>query len=55
MYGLFGEAYTESFARDYALGELGSRTVQQALSAGYDAKDVWRAVCEEMNVPAAER
>ncbi len=55
MNELFGEAYAESFARDYVLEELGSRTVQGALAAGYDAKTVWRAVCEEMNVPAAER
>lgn len=55
MYRLFGEAYAESFAQDFVLAELGSRTVRQALAAGYDAKDVWRAVCEEMKVPLSER
>lgn len=55
MYALFGEAYAESFAHDYVLEQLGSRTVEQALGAGYDAKEVWRAVCEEMNVPPSQR
>ena len=55
MYRNFGEAYAESFAQDYALAELGSRTVQQALLSGFDAKDVWRAVCDEMKLPASER
>lgn len=55
MYAFFGEAYAESFARDYVLEELDSRTVEQALAGGYDAKQVWRAVCEEMNVPASQR
>lgn len=55
MYRVFGETYAESFARDYVLDELGSRTVQRALADGYDAKDVWRAVCAEMNIPVSER
>lgn len=55
MYQHFGETYAESFARDYALDELGSRTVLHALAEGYDAKDVWRAVCDEMGIPASER
>lgn len=55
MYDHFGEMYAESFARDYVLDELSSRTVQRALADGYDAKDVWRAVCDEMGIPASER
>lgn len=55
MYRNFGETYAESFARDYVLTELGSRTVQGALADGYDAKTVWRAVCAEMNLSATER
>ena len=45
----------ESFAADHVLGELGQRTVEQALQAGMPAKDVWRAVCREMDVPARLR
>lgn len=55
MYDNFGEMYAESFARDYAIAELGSRTVQQALAEGYDAKEVWRSVCDAMNLPASQR
>jgi Protein of unknown function (DUF3046) len=51
----FGEPYADSFARDHVMSELGGRTVREALEAGWDAKDVWRAVCEAMDVPAARR
>lgn len=51
----FGETYADSFARDHVIAELGGRTVTQALDAGYDAKDVWRAVCVAMDVPSTLR
>ena len=55
MGAVFGEAYAESVARDYVLVQLGGRTVMQALDAGEDTKLVWRAVCEALEVPAAQR
>jgi hypothetical protein len=51
----FGPAYADSFARDHVMTELGGRTVVQALDAGWEAKDVWRAVCTAMGVPASHR
>jgi Protein of unknown function (DUF3046) len=51
----FGAAYVDSYARDQVLRELGGRTVLEALEQGEDAKDVWRAVCEAVDVPANER
>jgi hypothetical protein len=51
----FGEGYAESVAHDHVLKELGGRTVDQALESGQDAKRVWRAVCEEFEVPARKR
>ncbi|GAB2615513.1 DUF3046 domain-containing protein [Streptomyces capparidis] len=51
----FGEAYADSFASDHVMTELGGRTVRQALDAGWDAKDVWRAVCDAMDVPKKSR
>lgn len=51
----FGEAYADSFARDHVMSELGGRTVYEALEAGWNAKDVWRAVCAAMDVPAERR
>ena len=51
----FGPAYAESLARDHVLSGLGSRTVSQALADGEDAKLVWRAVCDEFELPARVR
>ncbi|MFC7218643.1 DUF3046 domain-containing protein [Streptomyces polyrhachis] len=55
MTDYFGKPYVDSFARDHVLSELGGRTVLEALDAGWDVKDVWRAVCEAMSVPAEKR
>jgi hypothetical protein len=55
MRAQFGDAYMESFARDHVMSELGGRTVYEALAEGESAKDVWRAVCEAMDLPATER
>ena len=55
MATVFGEGYAESFARDYVIAGLDGRTVVQALDAGEDAKFVWRAVCDAMEIPAAQR
>ncbi|MBT2378983.1 hypothetical protein AMK21_27965 [Streptomyces sp. CB00316] len=51
----FGAVYADSFARDHVMAELGGRTVHQALDTGWAAKDVWRAVCTSMDVPAEKR
>jgi hypothetical protein len=51
----FGDAYAESVAQDQVLAGLGSRTVNQALADGEDAKVVWRAVCEAFKVPERQR
>ena len=51
MRAQFGETYAESVAKDYVLASLGSRTVNQALADGEDAKTVWRAVVEAFHVP----
>jgi hypothetical protein len=51
----FGAGYAKSVAGDHVLSRLGGRTVTQALADGSDAKDVWQAVCEEFDVPAAQR
>ena len=55
MRAQFGDAYADSVAKDYVLGNLGSRTVQQALADGTDAKAIWQAVCETFNVPESRR
>jgi Protein of unknown function (DUF3046) len=55
MRAQFGDAYADSVAKDHVLGNLGSRTVQQALADGTDTKTIWRAVCETFNVPESRR
>lgn len=47
----FGAAYSRSVAADYRLPELGA-TVDEALASGIEAKEVWRAVCAEFEVPS---
>ena len=47
----FGADYSRSIAADYQLPVLGS-TVEEALRAGRETKDVWRAVCAEFAMPA---
>ncbi|MBL7501328.1 DUF3046 domain-containing protein [Frankia sp. CNm7] len=51
----FGSGYAESIARDHVLAGLGGATIEGALARGDDAKAVWRAVCQEFDVPARER
>ena len=51
MRAQFGDAYASSVAKDHVLAALGERTVDQALADGVDAKTVWRAVCQEFDVP----
>ncbi len=55
MTAQFGPAYADSFARDFVVAELGGRTVHEALAQGVAAKEVWRAVCTAMNLPASVR
>ena len=51
----FGDVYAQSVAQDFVLADLGSRTVNQALTDGEDAKVVWQAVCEAFRVPERRR
>jgi hypothetical protein len=50
----FGAGYAASVAADYRLPKLGA-TVDEALAAGVEAKAVWRAVCDEFDMPASLR
>lgn len=50
MTAQFGEAYVESFARDFVLSEVGGRTVHQALADGIGAKEIWAAVCGALDL-----
>jgi hypothetical protein len=47
----FGPGYSRSVARDQTLPSLDGHTVDTALAAGVQPREVWRAVCEAMSVP----
>lgn len=52
---VFGDGYAQSWARDVTIAGLGGRTVEQALSDGVSAKQVWRAVCQQEDLPSRLR
>ena len=41
----FGESWAPSFCKDIAITQLGSKTVEEALRAGVEASDIWKALC----------
>jgi hypothetical protein len=43
----FGPEWSPSFSQDIAISELGSRTVDEALKDGFEADEIWRAVCRQ--------
>jgi hypothetical protein len=42
----FGEAWAPSFSSDIAISELGSKSVNEALTAGFEPDVIWKAVCK---------
>ena len=50
----FGESYARSLAADYRVSALGA-TVNEALERGDPPKAIWRAVCQELDVPSGLR
>lgn len=40
---------------DLVLSRVGGRTASDALAAGVDPREVWLALCEELDVPADRR
>lgn len=51
----FGPVRAASLSRDHVFADLGGRTVQDALKAGVDPREVWRAVCDAFDVPPSRR
>ncbi len=51
----FGDAQGRALLRDLVMRQLGHQTPQQALDAGQAPAVVWRALCEEMDVPQPRR
>lgn len=40
---------------DLVLSQVGGRTASDAIAAGVDPREVWLALCEELDVPADRR
>ena len=49
--GLFGAAYGASVLVDHVLSALGGRTAAEAIEAGVEPREVWRALCADFDVP----
>ena len=49
--GQFGQVRGASILVDHALTEFGGRTAAQAIEDGVEPRDVWRALCEDFDVP----
>lgn len=52
---VFGEAYGSVVTRDVVLEGLGGRSAVDALAAGIDARRVWDALCDSLDVPMDRR
>lgn len=50
----FGETYAGVLMRDHWLTALGG-TAREALDRGVPARDVWMALCVDLQVPEARR
>jgi hypothetical protein len=50
-----GVGYAQVWASRQVIGDLGGRTVDQALAAGEEPKQVWRAVWSTLELPARDR
>jgi hypothetical protein len=51
----FGQAWAPSFSQDIAISELGSMTVNEALKAGVEADEIWKAVCRQCPTETAKQ
>jgi hypothetical protein len=52
----YGKAWASSYAKDTVMRELGGKTIEEALAAGMETKEVWRAVCEhDPSIPSRLR
>lgn len=51
----FGPIRAAALAQDHVFSELGGRTVDDALEAGLDTKQVWSVVCTAFGIPPERR
>jgi Protein of unknown function (DUF3046) len=53
--GELGAVQGRTLVADHVVGGLGHRTAQQALDDGDDPREVWLALCVELEVPPERR
>ncbi|NHA67804.1 DUF3046 domain-containing protein [Phycicoccus flavus] len=51
----FGATYAPTLAGSHVLGALGDRTAQEALDDGVAPREVWLALCDDLDVPESRR
>lgn len=51
----FGPVRGDSLLIDHVLSSLGGRTAAEAIEAGQEPREVWRALCVEFDVPPSRR
>lgn len=50
-----GAGYARVWAEQFVMGDLGHRTVQEALADGWTPKEVWAAAWLALELPVSER
>ena len=51
----FGRLHSRTIVRDHVVRALGDRTAEAALAAGFDPREVWFALCDDLEVPPERR
>ena len=51
----FGQLHGDALLRDHVILSLGGMTAAEAVEAGQEPREVWRALCEEFDVPPVRR
>lgn len=52
---VFGSGHGRALVRELVLPTLDNRTAEQAMDAGIEPRDIWHALCDELEVPDARR
>jgi len=52
---VLGSAHGRALTHELVLARLDGRTPEQALDAGVEPRDVWHALCDELDVPEPRR
>lgn len=55
MVNEFGEVRASSLATDHVFADLDGQTVNQALEAGWEPREIWKVVCVAYEVPPERR